>query len=239
MITVGIPAWRVKNIMWLPLESLCRQQTDQHWELIILEERHEGECGFNYFTPYFERLEKAGCVDFTYTTRDKKMSLAQKWALLGRMSRRESSVFCICDGDNYYQNQMFEDVWEAISVDGHDWITTKKGYWYNIQDGTFVEYNKPKSPTGLQMSISSGIMRNLPDADVHRLLNRWVYMNAGVKNPVDHPNENTLCTHGCGNISGSRRAQMMKDYTPPFYKTDKVLEDIVPLDIAKRLKEMK
>jgi hypothetical protein len=237
MITVAIPAWNVDDIMWLPLESLCRQKTNISWELIILEEKHDRACGEEYFTPYLDRLGKVGCINFRYITRDEKMALSEKWAMLGREAHKDSVVFGICDGDNYYQEYMLQDAWDAIADGEHDWLTTKRGYWYNFEDGTFVEYNKPKSPTGLQMSIATRLMRNLPDEQVHRLLNRWVYTKAGVRKPKDDQNRiNTLCTHGYGNISGDRRAKMMREYTPPFYRTDKTLEDIVPKDVAEKIR---
>lgn len=240
MITVGIPAWNVKDIIWLPLESLCRQKTDKPWELIVLEEKHGGACGKELFTPYRQRLEDAGCIDFRYITQDDKMALSEKWARLGREARSDSEVFGICDGDNYYQEHMLEDAWRAIHDEGYDWLTTKRGYWYNFGDGVLVEYYKPKSPTGLQMSIATRLMRDLPDEQVHRLLNRWVYTKAGVRKPKDDPTRiNTLCTHGYGNISGSRRAKMMSEHTPPFYKTDKKLEDIVPIDVARMIRDHK
>jgi hypothetical protein len=240
MITVGIPVWNSKEIAWLPMESLCRQQTRERWELIIYEEEHPQKCGQEFFDSYLDRLRGAGCVSLRYLTSKQQQPLSYKWAEMGRAADRRSRMFCICDADNYYQKYMIQDSAEAHRQ-GYDWLTARKGYFYNFISGVLAKYSlheRPEAKTGLQMTMATKLMRNLPHQERHRYLNAWVFNNAKpqtIKN--EGSNFNTLCTHGCNNIS-NERGEMIDSFQMPFYKTDKKLEDIVPPDIAERIKKL-
>lgn len=238
MITVGIPVWNSKKIAWLVMESLCRQETSVAWELIIFEEKHDGACGGKFFRSYETRLRDAGCGHIKYITADEKIPLSKKWAYLGK--KADSKMFCICDADNYYQKYMIQDSADAYNA-GYDWLTAKKGYFYNFLSGTLAEYNlreRPAAKTGLQMTMATNLMKKLPDQEKHRLLNAWVFNNC---KPEKKKNEdkhlNTLCTHGYNAIS-DKRGKLIDNFEMPFYPTKKELEDIVPKDIAERIKKL-
>jgi len=237
MITVGIPVWNSKDIAWLAMESLCRQQTNRQWELIVFEERHAQACGEDFFRDYLKRLRDAGCRHFYYLTSDIRLPLSQKWARLGREADKRSRMFCICDADNYYQKYMIQDTWEAFKK-GHDWLTAKSGYFYNCLSGIVAAYDlkeRTASKTGLQMSIDTRLMRRLPTQEKHRLLNAWIFTNCRPDKPKDEKKHlNTLCTHGYNNIS-DKRGKMIDNFKMPFYQTTKRLDEIIPADIAEKL----
>jgi len=46
-----------------------------------------------------------------------------------------------------------------------------------------------------------------------------------------------MCIRDSNNITGAR-GKMMRKFEHPFYKTDKKLEDILPLDIVKLMMSM-
>ena len=220
--------------MWLPMESLCRQETKYPWELIIFEEKHDEQCGKDYFTPYFERLCAAGCVSFRYLTSEEKLPLSKKWVRLSQQAHEDSVMFCICAADNYYQKDMVEDTGKAYD-DGYDWLVTKKGFFYNFQTKQLVLYDKPQSAVGLQMSGATKLMQTLPNESKFRLLDSWIYAKTAPKKPLSGVNTMTLCTHGYHNISQAR-GEMINKSVYPFYETDKKLEDIVPADIAQKIR---
>lgn len=238
MITIGMPVWNSCEIAWLAMESFCRQKTNQRWELIIFEEKHPEACGMAFFKSYLPRLRKAGCVHFEYITYDTKLPLSVKWAILGRKAHRRSRMFCICDADNYYQRYMIQDSWEAHKK-GFDWLTAKSGYFYNCISGVVAAYDlreRPAAKTGLQMSINTRLMRRLPKQEKHRLLNAWIYNNCHPVNTKDEKIHcNTLCTHGYNNIS-DKRGRLIDEFKMPFYPTTKRLDEIIPADIAEKLK---
>jgi len=240
MITVGIPVWNSREIAWLPMESLCRQKTKEKWELIIFEEKHDQACGEKFFMKYKDRLTAAGCVSLKYLTAKQHVPLSYKWAELGRQADIRSKMFCICGADNYYQKDMLQDSANAHHQ-GYDWLTAKKGYFYNFKSGVLAKYSlheRPAAKTGLQMAIATGLMRALPYQEKHRLLDAWVFNNARPQRQKnEQKNLNTLCTHGFNNIS-TKRGKLIDSLEMPFYQTKKTLEDIVPKDIAERIKTL-
>jgi len=237
MITIAMPVWNSREIVWLAMESFCRQETDLPWELIVYEEKHREACGADYFRSYVKRLEKAGCISFNYITCNDKKALSAKWATLGRAADKRSKMFCVCDADNYYQKYMIKDAYTAW-VEGYDFLTDKQGYAYDFVNKLLVEYKKPDGRTGFQMCYATELMRKLPHAKIHKLLNTWVYNHCRPKKiKVAKDHLTNLITNGYNNITGAR-GKMMRDFEHPFYKTDKKLEDILPLDIVKQINDM-
>ena len=59
-ITVALPTWESKDIIWLQLESLCRQETQYTWELIVCEEQTPNMMGEEMLSSYKERLTQGG-----------------------------------------------------------------------------------------------------------------------------------------------------------------------------------
>ena len=232
-----MPVWNSRDIVWLAMESYCRQKTRENWELIIYEERHAQSCGQKFFMNYWDRLKKAGCVNLRYKTNKMQQPLSIKWAELGRAADESSTMFCICDADNYYQKYMIQDAADAYRH-GFDWVTTREGYFYNILSHHLVRFSlheRPAAKTGIQMAVATSLMRKLPMQEKHRLLNAWVFNNCRPrKRMTELSHINSVGTHGHNNISDGR-GKMIDQHKMPFYKTKKKLEDILPEDIAKRL----
>ena len=100
--TVGLPAYRVNGIAWLPMEGLCRQHRPPcPWELLIFEESHAGACGEDFFLAYADRLKKAGCVNIRYITADEWVPLPMKWRAMGQAMAEGSKTFLLQAGDDY------------------------------------------------------------------------------------------------------------------------------------------
>ena len=235
MITIGMPVWNSREVTWLAVESFCRQETSAPWELIVYEEKHKEACGPDFFRTYIERLRKAGCVQANYITNKTKVPLSEKWFMLGRAADKSSQMFCVCDADNYYQKYMIEDAYVAY-IEGYDFLTDKEGYAYDFNTQLLVKYSKPDGRTGFQMCYATDLMRKLPKAKVHKLLNTWVYNHCKPKNvKVATEHLTNMITNGFNNITGAR-GRMMSRFEHPFYKTDKKLEDIVPDDVARQMR---
>lgn len=237
MVTVAIPVWNSRPIAWLVMESLCNQLTSLPWELIIYEEKHEAACGTDYFAEYKDRLMNAGCSSFRYLSNDVKVSLGEKWSALARAAHKLSKMFCLCDADNYYQKYMIEDTLSAY-LSGYDFLTAKRGYFYNITDKSLALYDKYRARTGLQMSYRTELIRGFPAIKQHSLLNGAIFDYCKPeKIKIEEKHTDCLCTHGQNNISGPR-GDKITALEDPFYGTDKKLEDIVPQYIADKLREL-
>jgi len=233
--TVGLPVYNGKDIAWLVMESLCRQKTHESWELVISEEKHEGQAGEDFFNSYFDRLREVNCFKIKYVVPERKITIGEKWAHVAKASSGNSKMLILCDADNYYHDgliQLSADVYRR----GHDWLATNKGFFYNFVSRKLVLYDRDWF-TGLEMAVDMKLAKKIPFREKEKMANAWVYRQTAPKKPFIIGREiKTLCTHGFNNISGGR-GRMIDELKKPFYETDKKLEYIVPEDIAKRIQE--
>ena len=232
-LTVALPIYNGKDIAWLCLESLKRQRdVDFDWELIIFEEEHDQQLGELYF------FNTGPCVKMIYITQKEKLSLGQKWYKIVQAADLESKVIVFCAADNYYHPYMLRDSMDAFKR-GVDWFYTVKGFFYDFGSEKIILYGSRKK-TGLQMAASLEIARKIPNRPRKRLVDIWLRNNMKPQNPeMDMSGhwQETLFTHGY-NIISSKRGEYFHNTKYPFRKTAEKLEDIVPLEVANRMKEM-
>lgn len=233
-LTVALPIYNGKDIAWLCLESLKRQlDADFDWELIVFEEQHEQQVGELYF------FNTGPCVKTTYITQENKLTLGEKWHKIVQAAHPESKVIVFCAADNYYHPYMLRDSLDAIER-GHDWFFTTKGFFYDFATQKILLYSSRKK-TGLQMAASREAAKRIPNQKRHRMVDKWLRAHIGPENPaIDQSNHwgGTLFTHGYHTIS-SKRGEYFNNPKNPFRKAGERLEDIVPGDIADRIKLMK
>ena len=98
-LTAALPTWENKNIIWLQLESLCRQETEYNWELIVCEEQTKNMLGKNALMEFHPRLAKAGCKQIKYIPLQNKIPLSQKWVKIA--NEAEGDSFALCASDDY------------------------------------------------------------------------------------------------------------------------------------------
>ena len=233
-VTVALPIWNGKDIAWLCLESLRRQlNVDFEWELVVFEEQHEQQLGIDYFL-------KNGPEDIRikYVTNSHRYTLGEKWNRIVWESSESSEVIIFCACDNYYHPYTLRDSVNAIDS-GIDWFYTTKGYFYDFYSETIIFYSAARK-TGLQMAASMDIARKIPDKPRKRLVDIWLHANMKPQHPVIDTSDHwkgTLFTHGYNQIS-TKRGQYFENIKYPFRKVYISLEEIVPWDIAERIRSM-
>jgi hypothetical protein len=224
-ITVALPLWDSADIAWLCLESLCAQNVGVDWELIVAEEQQENFLGRDGVIEYGPRLRRAGCVNITYIPVRHKMYLASKWAMIAKYA------------DNYYQDMMLYDTWRAIGVCGHDWSQSYQCHFYDIDTKKLVEY-KLKKLTGIEMAMSMELARKIPISAKRKGIDLLIYRTVDPQRVYWNMGEQclkTVCTHGRNKISGSLRKNLINKTRAPFRRCYHNLEDLLPLDIYRRL----
>jgi len=235
-LTVALPIYNGKDIAWLCLESLKRQKdVDFDWELIVFEEKHDQWLGPTYFQ-FFSPINPGNTK---YLCQEKKLTLGEKWHTIAQKAHPDSKVMVFCAADNYYHPYMLRDSMDAIER-GVDWFFTTKGFFYDFGTENIILYNSVRK-TGLQMAASMEIAKTIPNQPRKRLVDIWLRNNMHPQNPqVDTSNhwQDTLFTHGYNTIS-SKRGDYFINTKRPFRKTAEKLEDIVPIEVAKRMKGMK
>jgi hypothetical protein len=241
--TVALPVWNSKKIVWLCLESLCRQvKPNDGWELIVFEEDHPGKVGEEYIRSYESRLKEVGCERLTFLTSAKKFPLSQKWVLMANASSITSRYFCLCGADDYYHKHLLTESEAAITQ--ADWCLTTKGFFYDFNRDKVIQYDI-NTLTGLHMTGKTMMARMLPMETVNQGVDGWFSKNLvriGRKYngkltcymSFSDEWKHILCTNGLNNISKNRYKYFDKVQFP-FYETDVKLQDIVPEDIYIRL----
>lgn len=233
--SVCIPIWNSPRIIWLAMESLCRQvKPKEGWEIVLFEEKQMNMVGEAAIKAYQDRLKEVGCERIHYMTGIEKVPLTHKWVRMARETSPSSQYYCMVACDNYYHPWMLVDSEEAITKG--EWFITTQGYFYDFNLRKLILYRYPGN-IGLQMTARTELVRKLPMEVRNSGVDGWFYKNLHpakiIKDPSDHWNK-TLCTNGLNNISRSRHTFFTR-VRKPFYPTTEVLSNIVPDDICNRI----
>jgi len=252
--TVGLPLYKARDIAWLALESLCRQENvPTDWELIVAEEVGEDfePLGEDELNAYADRLAAVRCREIIYVPLAEWIMLTQKWRMICRLSAPTSELFFIQDADCYSQPHRLAETWAIFdagpSPKSADWIQSPCGIFYQIRTGRQLLYDcrpKPRS-TELNMAVRTDLMRRLPPGERWNMTNSWMKSNAkkingGTVKTVRNTSESWklgVDTHGCGAISKRDAAFLSNSPAAPWYTAPIDVLDHLPADIAERLRE--
>ena len=96
-LTVGLPAYRAKSIIWLALESLKNQvNINFGWELIVMEENAESK---DVIESFIDKLP--GCQRIILRNVEKKILLVDKWIGIAKDASATSRIFALQAADDY------------------------------------------------------------------------------------------------------------------------------------------
>lgn len=252
-LSVALPVYNSKDIVWLALEGLAQQEDcGVRWELLIAEEQGSNALGETQFREFYNsRLKDKGCDRFYYEAIKTWIPLSKKWQILGNNASETSKIFLLQAADCYPHPNRLKMTYDAMVEDKFDWYNQENGYFYDINLDKTIEYkqnllDKPY-PTGLNMAFRTLYAKQLPNADVRKGVDAWLYNCvrrisgneplvywdnvSGLRNGID--------TNGMNNIS-LKRVRNFIDPVEPFKKgeylgRDANIKDFVPLAVAERL----
>jgi len=243
-LTAALPTWENKNIIWLQLESLCRQETEFNWELIVCEEQTKNMLGKEALMKYEPRLAKAGCKQIKYIPLENKIPLSLKWVKIA--NEAEGDSFALCASDDCSPPNRFQFSHEKLS-EGYNWFDLKKTLFLNLIDFTSATYiNQSKENTGVTMCTKTAVVKNLegppwPSSGI----DGWMRTN-GKTEPFFQYQENLLGleTDGANKINFDRRnhypdKKVRKRYVCPYFPPEQKIEEILPKEIITRLKNLR
>ena len=145
------------------------------------------------------------------------------------------------------------DIFEA---EDSDWIQTKKGYFYNIQEDCLALYdhstllfhkskNMRSHPCCLNMAIKHRLMSFLKEVYCERGVDGKIFEQIKEKKGSMKVSFNEsdsyltgLDTDGYNNLSLGRKSKIV-DVQVPYLPPEHKLSQILPEDIIKRLEKMK
>lgn len=252
ILSVGFPLYNAKSIAWLALESFINQKGDlPPWELVVCEENFDDFLGKAEIMQYSERLKEVNCVEIKYIPLKEKISLAEKWRIIGQNISDSSKVFSIMGCDNYAYPFFLADAFNFIAIEDFDWCQSKKVLFYYIQNGMKMVWNydiipePPIHPTGIWQSTKSKYIRTLPEEKVYSGVDAWLYKcsldikkkNCKIKWLPEDSYYTGLCTDGYNQISIWRR-NLYYQIQPPFETANIKIKAILPDNIYKRLYDM-
>jgi len=238
-ISVAMPLWKAKPIVWLAIESLCRQENAPEWELLIAEEQVGEFVGKEFVDSYRERLESANCKRIVYIPLDEWVSLSQKWYILSQ-KLSDSSIGVLLQAADCYSFKSRIRYSHKMMSEGYDWIHAEKGYFYDINMKLWRLYNVKGCPTGLNMGIHKKLVKKMPKvSNQKRKVDNWLKgqlcpQKTGKIDPG--ASLDGFDTNGRNTISKSRKK--MFETRPDIYNHTKYNGELVPLDIMKRLRSM-
>ena len=209
LISVALPVFKSKKIVWLAMESLCNQKKPPcGWELIICEEKHTQQAGEKFFAGYVARLKKAGCVRVLYIGLPQWVHLPRKWRCMGKYIDPASKVFLLQAADCYSFSSRLRDSYKKVVTEGYDWYDTL-GYFYSFNTRKLYVYYK-KHMTNLNMAFKSDYARNIPFSKAKKSIDGFLYNHVRRSGQIRHFTDITIHpdgidTHGYNNISKNRQ----------------------------------
>ena len=242
--TIAMPLYKAKEIVWLALESLCNQVTDEDWELVIAEEQFDDFAGISVFKQYEKKLKAAGMVNLVYIPVFDRISLAEKWRLIAQHSAGE--LFFLQAADAYSPSDWIDRASKKMDLSQCDFYHRPNRHFYNIKNGKMVLYDSEAPRTHMaQVHLTENIAK-LPEKKVWRGVDNYLLSSVpGCKKKLDRSPVEGLATDGYNVISIHRHQIYNKLYLEKikhkgiYHQPKKRLQQIVPAYVADKLEKMK
>ena len=243
-----LPLFRAKEIAWLVLESLCRQENiNFNWELIILEENFENPFGWDRIGEYVDRLSNVGCKRIKYVGLNKWIPLSAKWFFLVNECSETSELIGPNSADIYCQKNRLRIQHDRLMNSDANWYKISSNIVYDISQDKHVKFVSPNRDRTDTVSSSSKISlwKNLPLDCVKTNVDGWRYNTMNQKKEiVYYYDESSDLLNGSVNVNGLnnlsfKRSENIQKVQPPLRTCCNVLENHLPMDIVQRLISLK
>jgi hypothetical protein len=235
-LTVALPAYNNKRIIYLALESLKNQTNiNFNWELIVIEEQG---LSYNLIKKYQNIIP--GCKRIIYIGINTQILLIEKWKIMSLLSSNTSKVYVMQASDDYSPPKRLFIHYEHFKNTNCYYSTQPKGIFYNLKnkkkiiyDGTTINNYR----NHLNMATRTSDIRNISIKHIKKGIDGYIFNY--IKNThklynkqfiftdtqIDKNNwKYGFCTDGANTISKHRTDQ----YTKPkkifriYNKTDKL-----------------
>ena len=241
-VTVALPTWENKNIIWLQLESLCKQETQYKWELIVCEEQTSNMAGQEMILSYGERLKKSGCVRISYIPLTEHVPLSKKWWIIAHASL--GTTYLLAASDNYSPKNRIEFTHNKIK-EGYNWVDVGVGLFLHLFSFNTATFRNELFETGLFMGTKTSYIKKLVGPWPKKGIDGWIRSQMEIKPRYRH-NKPLLGLHtdGANKISKHRKLHYWDKnnetpyglrFNPPTQKLKNIIED---KSILKKLKDL-
>jgi hypothetical protein len=240
-LSVAMPLYRGKYIVWLAFESLIRQRgINFEWELIVVEELNNESVGYEQLTKYYKILKEIGCRRLQYIELNSWIPLAEKVGLLIDQTTSNSRILTFGIADYYSFPLRLRTCYDAFKND-IDWFRTKKLIYYNLFSGSIVE-REISDRGSCCKAVSLDIARRIEKGSAWRGVDGWFYRSCITAKGTDlkvfiDSSDNWMYgfnTHGFNNISYNR-GRKIDELTNSFVKSSVDLTKTIPEEVLNRL----
>lgn len=236
-VTIALPTWESKNIIWLQLESLCNQVTKFTWELIVCEEQTKNRLGKVGLMEYESRLKKVGCVDIKYIPLTEHTPLSKKWWLIA--SKAKGETFILAASDNYSPPNRIEISHNKLKND-YNWFDVKEGLFLNlITQDTATYVQEDVNLTSLFMATKTKFIKKLKGPWPKIAIDNWIRSQVDIK-PRYRYDKPVLGIHtdGANKISIERKSRYSKNkYGRMFVAPKQELNEILTSELIDKVKK--
>ena len=233
-VTVGLPTWENKDIIWLQLESLCKQKTQYKWELVVCEEQTLNMTGEEMILSYSDRLKESGCQRISYIPLEKHIPLSKKWKMIADNSI--GSTFLLASSDDYSPPNRIEFTHNKIK-EGFNWVDVSCGLFLDLDTFVSATFNNQPNDTGLYMGTKTSFMKRLSGPWPQRGVDSWIRNKYNITPRYRHTQPFLgLHTDGQNKISLGRKNGYIKRSNTYFSDPKQNLEDILEPYLIDRLK---
>jgi glycosyltransferase involved in cell wall biosynthesis len=228
-ISVLIPTRGNAAVIWLALESLARQVDAPAFEVIISECKSSSAAS--------EVIAKyTGRLNITHIQNDKQLPVSLKWR---QMAHVASAPLCAMMGaDDYAPSNWLRECVGKLSG-GHDWVYAKQGVFYNFHNARLAEWRMPFDRSGLWQATTTEAMQALPEENIGRGVDGWMFGAISPRSIAAVEYADGVLTDGYNTLSSHRAKFYTDSPARPFYATEKTLSDLVPTDVATKMKKMR
>lgn len=211
-----LPLFRSKEIAFVVMESLCRQQNAPDWELVVIEEDFDSPLTLKGVEKYSHRLRMAGCGKITYISIDQWMPLSAKWHYLIQNCSDTSKIVCFNSADVYCPPNRLEKQFSVLTS-GYNWYRISSNIVYDIE--TRLHYKREsigqnKGDTVCR-ATTMDIARKLPLQPVKRSVDGWTFNTFRVYGLIQFTDSSeignlSVNVNGINNISLDRQKRIME-----------------------------
>ncbi len=220
--TVALPAFNAKKIIWLALESLKNQKDVEFgWELIIWE---EGTHSKEIVESFIGQLPN--CQKIIYKSLRRKISLLEKWVGIAKEVSDSSKIYVLQSADDYSPSHRLHIHYLHFQDETCFFSNQGKSLFFNLSTKRKIFYYQPsRLKNNLSMAYRMKHFRRVPLRVKHRNIDGYLFtvirriVGSQTKIRFDHDIDpenwkTSVFTDGCNNISINRRRHYYKTSWP-------------------------
>lgn len=257
LLSVGIPAWNAAPISWLSFAGLARQTgVEVPWEIVVCQE--DDSVSEEMIEEFGKELAESGCVKVLLFQLPEWIHLSSKWRVIRDHVSASSEVFLLQGVDDYPHRTRLASSWRAFCDQQVDWFHWDDLLFYDLNFESWSMFRgsmKPRltapvmgwkyHPCNPNMATRTSYLKYLPEEKVRRGVDGWMFYSIqrglGRRPAVvsGDPDESLtgFGTTGFNSLSLSR-IKMGRLPSPPLFKVEFSLDEIVPVNEAELLRSL-